>query len=56
MFEKVPLAGTDYVDVRYYPLQSAGVSQSYDPSTGYNTANAETFGGFPFVPPPEDAI
>jgi hypothetical protein len=25
-------------------------------STGYNPANAETFGGFPFVPPPEDAI
>ena len=25
-------------------------------STGYNPANAETFGGFPFVPPPENAI
>jgi hypothetical protein len=25
-------------------------------STGYNPANAERFGGFPFVPPPENAI
>ena len=24
-------------------------------STGYNPANAETFGGFPFIPPPENA-
>jgi uncharacterized phage protein (TIGR02218 family) len=25
-------------------------------STGYNMANAETFGGFPFIPPPENAV
>jgi hypothetical protein len=25
-------------------------------STGYNPSNAERFGGFPFVPPPENAI
>jgi hypothetical protein len=25
-------------------------------SSGYNSANAERFGGFPFVPPPENAI
>jgi uncharacterized phage protein (TIGR02218 family) len=25
-------------------------------SLGYNPANAERFGGFPFVPPPEDAV
>jgi hypothetical protein len=25
-------------------------------STGYNGANAERFGGFPFVPPPENAV
>lgn len=37
-FESVPLAGTDYAVVRYYPLQAAGQSQSYDPSTGYNVA------------------
>jgi hypothetical protein len=24
--------------------------------TGYNSANAERFGGFPFIPPPENAI
>jgi hypothetical protein len=27
-----------------------------DPSGSYNAANADRFGGFPYVPPPEDAI
>jgi hypothetical protein len=42
-FENVPLAGQDKVSVKYYPLVGSGVSQDFNPSTGYATfANSTT--------------